>query len=108
MYESEMFRSSPQASFPKLTVVFETRSCDMYLIHSYSPFPFSPFSDSCPSKIRAKTWGDKSYSEELQVILIKVRNKLLLFHYRKISITQNYERKTNPIQRAYILTRFSL
>ena len=67
-------------------------------------FPFSPFFDSCPSKIRVKTWGDKSYIEEPHVIPTKVRNKLLLFHYRKISITQNYERKTNLIQRAYILT----
>ena len=67
-------------------------------------FPFNPFSDSCPSKIRVKTWSDKSYIEELHAIPTKFKNKLLLFHYRKIAITQNYERKTNLIQRAHILT----
>ena len=41
MYESEIFRSSPQATFPKFTVVFETFSCNMYLIHSYASLQLS-------------------------------------------------------------------
>ena len=32
--ESKIIRSSIQASFPKLTILFEARSCDMYLLHS--------------------------------------------------------------------------
>ena len=85
MYESEIFKSSPQATFPKLTVVFVTCGCDMYLIHSYASlqlsnsFPFSQFSDSCQSKIRVKTWGEESCIEELYAIPTKSRNKLLLF-----------------------------
>ena len=59
-------------------------------------FPFSPFSDSCPPKIRVKTWGDKSDTEELYASPTKFRNKLLLFHYRKTAIAQTYERKLIP------------
>ena len=76
----------------------------MPLSNSQNHFPFSLFSDKCPSKISEKTWGDASYIEELHAIPTKFRNKLLLNHYHKTGIAQNYERKTNFIQRAYILT----
>ena len=68
-------------------------------------FPFSLFLvHSSLSKLPVKIWVDESYIEELYVIPIKFRNKLPSFHYRKIAIAQNYERKTNLIQRAYVLT----
>ena len=66
--------------------------------------PFSPFSDSCLSKIRMKTWGEEPYTEKLRAIPTKFRNKLLTFHCRKIAIAQNYERETNFTQKACILT----
>ena len=50
-------------------------------------FSSSPFSDSYSSKLRVKTWG-----EEIHAITTKFRNKLFLFHYRKIATAQNYER----------------
>ena len=80
-------------------MISETHSCDMYLIDSHAPlqlskhFPLSPSSDSCLSKIHMKTCGEESDIEELFAIPTKFRNQLLLFHYHKIAIAQNYERK---------------
>ena len=37
----------------------------MPLFSFQNNFPFSPFSDSCLSKISVKTWGDESYTEKL-------------------------------------------
>ena len=71
----------------------------MHLSNCQNHFRFGPFSDSCLSEIRIKTWGEESYIEELHAIPTKFRNKLFSFH-----LAQNYERKTNLIQRAYILT----
>ena len=69
---------------------------------------FNPFSDSCLSKIRVKTWIEEPYIGDLHAIPTKFTNKLLSFHYRKIAIAQNNERETYLIQRACILTWFSL
>ena len=90
--------SGLQALLPKLKVLFETRSCDMYLIHSYTPlqlpklYSFSPFSDSCRSKIHVKTWGEESYIAILHAIPTTFGNNLLLVHNRKIAIAQNYKK----------------
>ena len=116
MHESEIIRSSPQASFPKLTRLLEAHSCDMYQLHSCVPLqlsksfqvPFNPFSDSCLSKIRVKIGVEEPYIGELHVVRTKFRNKLLSSHYLKIAIAQDYEREINLIQRAFILTSFSL
>ena len=72
-YESKIRRSSPRASFPKLTMLFEARRCDVYLLHSYVPLqlsksfqvPLNPFSDSCLSKVRVKIWVEEPYIGEL-------------------------------------------
>ena len=107
-------RLSFQASFPKLTMLFEARICNMYLLHSYVPLqlskslqvPFNPFSDTCLSKTRVKIWDEEPYIGELHAVPTKFRNKLLLLHYLKKAIAQNYEIKL--IQRAYLLTWFPL
>ena len=111
-YESNIIRSSPQASFPKLTMPFEACSCDMYLLDSYGSLqilksfqvPFNPFSNSCLSKIRMKIWVEEPYIGELHAVPTKFRNKLLSCHYLKKAIAQNNEREINLIQRACILT----
>ena len=72
-----------QASFPKLTMLFEARTCDMYLLHSYVPLqlsksfqvPFNQFSDSFLSKIRVKIWDEESYIGELHAAPTTFRNK---------------------------------
>ena len=112
VHEAKIIRSSLQASFPKLSMPFEARSCDMYLLHLYVSLqllkslqvPFNPFSDSCLSKIRVKMWDEEPCIEELHAVPTKFRNKLLSFHYLKKATGQNYEREINLIQRAYILT----
>ena len=112
VYEAKIMRSSLQASFPKLTMLFEARSCDLYLLHSYVPLrllkslqvPFNPFSDSCLSEIRVKIWDEEPYIGELYAVPTKFRNKFLSFHYLIKAIDQNYEREINLIQRAHILT----
>ena len=112
VHESKIIRSSPQASFPKLTMLFEACSCDMYLLHSYVPFklsksfqvPFNPFSDSCLSKIRVKISVEETFIGELHAVPMKFRNKLHSFHYLNKAVAQNYERETNLIQRVFILT----
>ena len=61
-FESKIIRSSPQALFSKLTMLFKACSCDMYLLHSYASLQisksfqvlFNPFSNTCLSKIRMK------------------------------------------------------
>ena len=40
-YESKIIRSSPQASFSKLTMLFEACSCDTYLLHRRATWNFS-------------------------------------------------------------------
>ena len=93
-------------------MLFEARSCDMYLLHSYVPLqlsksfqvPFNPFCNSCLSKIRVKIWVEEPYIGELHAVPTKCRNKLLSFHYLKKEIAQNYEIETNLIQRAFNLT----
>ena len=112
VYKAKIIRFSLQASFRKLAMLFETRSCDMYLLHSYVPLqllkslqaPFNPFSDSFLSKILVKIWDEKPYIGEVHAVPTKFRNKLLSFHHLKQAIAQNYEREINLIQRAYILT----
>ena len=104
-YESKIIRSSPQASFLKLTMLFEACSCDMYLFHLYAPLqisksfqvPFNPFSNNCQSKICVKIWVEEPYIGELHAVPTKFRNKL-----PKKAIAQNYEREINLIQGAYI------
>ena len=111
-YESKIIRSSLQASFPELTMLFKACSCDMYLLHLYAPLqilksfqaPFNPFSNSCLSKIRMKIWVKEPYIGELHTVPTKFRNKFLSFHYLKKAIAQKNEREINLIQRAYILT----
>ena len=111
-YESKIIRFSPQASFLKLTILFEACSCDMYLLHSYVPLqisksfqvPFNLFSDNCLSKIRVKIWVEEPHIGELHAVPPKFSNKLLSCHYLKKAIAQNNEREINLIQRAYILT----
>ena len=106
-----MIRSSPQASFRKLTMLFKARSYDMYLLHSYDPLQisksfqvaFNAFSNSCLSKIRMEIWVEEPYIGELHAVPTKFRNKLLSFHYLKKAIAQNNEREINLIQSAYIL-----
>ena len=81
-----MIRSSPQASFSILTMLFKACSYDMYLLHLYAPLqisksfqvPFNPFSNSClDQKIRMKIWVEEPYIGELRAV---PRNKL---HYLK-------------------------
>ena len=111
-YESKNIRSSPQASFLKLTMLFEACSCDIYLLHSYAPLqisksfqvPFNLFANSCLLKIRVKILVEEPYIGELYAVPTKFRNKLLSWHYLKKAIAQNNEREINLIQRAYILT----
>ena len=101
MYESKIISFSLQASFPKLTMLFKARSCDMYLLHLYVPLqlskslqaPFNPFSDSCLSKIRVKIWDEEPYIGEFHAVPTKIRNKLLSFHDLKKAIAQNYPYK---------------
>ena len=89
--ESKIIRCSPQALFPKLTMLFEARSYDTYLLHSYAPLqlskyfevPFNTLSDSCLSKTRVKTWVEEPSIWELHAVPTKFRNKLLSFHYLK-------------------------
>ena len=110
-YESKIIRSSPQASFLKLTMLFEACSCDMYLLHSYARLqisksfqaPFNLFSNSCLSKIRVKIWVQEPYIGELHAVPTKFRNKLLSCHYLKKAIAQNNEKEINLIQRVHIL-----
>ena len=109
--QSKIIRSSPQASFPNLTMLFKASSCDMYLLHLYAPLQlsksfevhFNRLSDNCLSQIRAKTWVEEPYIGKLHVVPKKFRNKLLSFHYLEKAIAQNYEREMNLIQGAYIL-----
>ena len=116
VYEANFIRSSLQASFLKLTMLFEARSCDMDLLYLYVPLqllksrqvPLNWFSDSCLSKIAVKIWDDEPYIGELHAVPTTFRNELLSFHYLKKTIAQSYERETNLIQRAYIFTWFSL
>ena len=71
-------------------MLFETCSCDMYLLHSYVhlqisksfQIPFNPFSNNCLSKIRVKTWVEEPYIGELHVYLQNL--EINYFH----SITQ--------------------
>ena len=42
--------------------------------------PFNPFSDSCLSKKRVKTWDEEPYIWEVHAVPIKFRNKWLPFH----------------------------
>ena len=116
-YESKIIRSSTQASFPKLTMLFEACSCDMYLLHSYAHLqisksfqvPFNPFSTSCLSEMRMKIWVEEPYIGEFHAVPTKFRNKLLFsFHYPKKVIAQNNEREINLIQRVCVLTWFYL
>ena len=89
VYEAKII--GPQASFPKLAMLFEVRSCYMYLLHSYATLqhlkslqvPFNPFSNSCLSKTRVKIWNEKPYIGEFHAVTTKFRNKLLSFHYLK-------------------------
>ena len=91
VYEAEIIRSSFQASFPKLGMLFEAPSCDIYLLHSHVPLqllksllvPFNPFSDSSLSKIRVKIWNEEPCIGELHAVPTKFRNKLFSFHYLK-------------------------
>ena len=100
-YEWNIIRSSPQASFPKLTMLLEACSCDMYLLQSYATLqilksfqvPFNPFSNSCLSKIRMKIWIEEPHIGELHAVPTKFRNKLLLFHCLKNALAQNNEKK---------------
>ena len=78
------------------------------LVGCFFHFPFSPLSDSRLSKIRVQVWVEEPYIGELHVITAKFRNKLPSFHYWRIAMAQNYDRETNLIQRAYILTWFSV
>ena len=90
-YESKIIRSSPQTTFPKLTMLFEACSCDMYLLHLYATLqisksfqvPFNPFSNSCLSKTRVKIWVEEPYIGKLHAVPTKFRNKLLSFHCLK-------------------------
>ena len=90
-YESKIIRSSPQASFPKLTILFEACIYDMYLLHSYDylqisisfQVAFNPFSNSCLSKIRMEILVERPYIGELRAAPTEFRNKLLPFHYLK-------------------------
>ena len=41
VYEWNIFRSQPPASFPKLAVVFKARTSDMDLLHSYTRLQLS-------------------------------------------------------------------
>ena len=92
-YESKIIRSLPQASFPKLTILFEACSYGMYLLFSYNPpqisksfqVAFNPFSNSCLSKIRMEIWVEESYIGKLHAVPTKFRNKLLSFHCLKKS-----------------------
>ena len=104
VYESKIIRSLPQASFPKFAMLFEDRSCEIYLLHPYVPLqlsisfqvPFNPHSDSCLSKICVKIWV-----EELHAVPTKFRNKFLSFYNQKKVKDQNYEREINLFQRAW-------
>ena len=65
-------------------MLFEARSCDMYLIQSYVllqllkslQVPFNQASDSCLSKIRVKIWNEEPYVGELHAVPTKSRRKL--------------------------------
>ena len=93
-------------------MLFEDRSCDMYLLHLYASLqlsklfqvPFNSFSDSCLSKICVKNWIVEPYTGKLHAVPTKFRYKLLSFHYLKKEIARNYEREINLVQRVYILT----
>ena len=60
-------------------MLFETRSYDMYLLHSYVPVqllkvlqvPFNPFCDSCLFNIRVKIWDEEPYVVELHAVPTK-------------------------------------
>ena len=112
MYESKNIRFSLQASFPKLTILSEVRSCDINLLDSYVPLKllkslqalFNPFSDSALSKVGVKIWGEEPDVGELHAAPTKFRYNLPSFHYLKKAIAQNYEGEINLNQRAYILT----
>ena len=65
-------------------MLFEARSCHMYLIQSYVllqllkslQVPFNQSSDSCLSKIRVKIWDEEPYVGELHAVPTKFRRKL--------------------------------
>ena len=105
VYESKIFRSSPEASFPKLTVLFESRSCDMYLITlllCHSPtfkfistsvhFLIVAYGSICVKPRVRNLRGTPSNTHEIAFISLP-----------KIVVQKN-EKETNLIQRAYILT----
>ena len=116
VYDSKIIRFSLQVSLLQLKMLFESRSCDMCLLHSHVPFqllkslqaPFNQFSDSCLSKIPVKMWDEEPYIGELHAVPTKFRNKFLSFHHLKKPVVQIYERENNLIQRVFILTWFSL
>ena len=72
-------------------MLFEARSCDMYLLHSYVPLkrlkslqvPFNRFSDSCLFKIPVEIWDEEPYIGELYAVHTKFRKKFLSFYYLK-------------------------
>ena len=112
VYDSKIIRFSLQVSLLQLKMLFESRSCDMCLLHSHVPFqllkslqaPFNQFSDSCLSKIPVKMWDEEPYIGELHAVPTKFRNKFLSFHHLKKPVVQIYERENNLIQRVFILT----
>ena len=84
--------------FPKNTIVWLLLS-----------FPLQPLSGSCLIKYAWKSGlGNVIMRNSLHALPTKFRNKLLSFYCWKIAIDQNFERENNFIQRAYILTWFSL
>ena len=84
-------------------MLFEDRSCDMYLLHSYVPLQLSKsLLNICLSKIRVKIWDEEPYIGGLHAVPTKFRNILLSFHSLKKATAQNYEREINLIQKAHI------
>ena len=85
VYEAKIIKSSLQALFLKLRMLFEARTCDMCMLHPYVPLqllkslqiPFNRFSDNCLSKISVKKWDEEPYVRELCAVPTKFRNKLL-------------------------------
>ena len=79
VHEAKMIWSSLQVTLPKLAMLFEACSCDMYLLHSYVflqllkllQVPFNPFFDSCLSKIRVKIWDEEPYIGEIHTVPTK-------------------------------------
>ena len=112
VYDSKIIISLLQALFPKFSVLFKARSCDMYLLDSYVPLQllkplqvsFNSLFGSCLSKIRVKILKEEPYIGELHAVPTKFRNKLLSFHYLKKQQPKTTKENINLIKRAYILT----